>query len=472
MKRFTTFFLCLLLFIPVVGSGATLDMSEGMETSKSGLQRETKQYLSLPGVSLTSAQILALDANIKAIKYGAGLTLSGVTVNTANYGNGLQFLTNSSIDLRPYVGFYININNGLNFTGLVGSVGTVESLGTERISSWGNETNSNPFETFTSSGTDITQAVNSSGGGRCSTNADSDLTHSALYKMISNITVNSGTISGYKFGLSSAVLGFSPAIWSAVLGAGVNTWYIHNDDTTVNRNVGIWGTGNIDFSANGNSFKQVLGPNSNGVWLTSYIADPSFNYNTLSATITITSDNRPKRSFLTIGDSRTALNMWQSPLLAFLQATDTGYRWGYNNKGVGSTTVAMWVSTIAGVVASVNENQRYCLFNLGVNELVSMPTKSTWEANYQTLINTVATRWPTIRIYISYPWGQGYDTNAATMHGWINDLIAANPTTVFAGDDEAVWQKGSDNGVTMGILHYTAAGDTEKANQMKTVLGY
>jgi hypothetical protein len=59
---------------------------------------ETYIYLSLPGVSLTPAEIAAIDTNIKAIKYGSGVTLSSLTAKFSTVAP--TFVTQISQDLR------------------------------------------------------------------------------------------------------------------------------------------------------------------------------------------------------------------------------------------------------------------------------------------------------------------------------------------------------------------------------------
>jgi lysophospholipase L1-like esterase len=137
--------------------------------------------------------------------------------------------------------------------------------------------------------------------------------------------------------------------------------------------------------------------------------------------------------------------------------------------------VASWAASIDSVLATVYAPPEFILINLGVNDWYGgMPDKTTWENNYQYIINALHTKWQSIKIYITKPWNRNNDTNATTVAGWIDELIAANSGVLYEADNESVWLKGSDNGATMTTdgTHYSTAGNTEKKNQMMTVLGY
>ena len=63
---------------------------------------ETVQYATLPGATTTHAYLAALDANIRAIKYGSGISLSSLVARLSTV-NGTAFGTPTVYDLRPYV---------------------------------------------------------------------------------------------------------------------------------------------------------------------------------------------------------------------------------------------------------------------------------------------------------------------------------------------------------------------------------
>jgi hypothetical protein len=115
------------------------------------------------------------------------------------------------------------------------------------------------------------------------------------------------------------------------------------------------------------------------------------------------------------------------------------------------------------------------LIDLGVNDWTpAMPDETTWKANYQYIIDAIHTKYVNSRIYIAKVWTRFNDVKAATMAGWIDDLITANGGVVILGHDEQVWLKGDDDGATMTTdgVHYSVAGYTECMNQWLTILGY
>lgn len=114
------------------------------------------------------------------------------------------------------------------------------------------------------------------------------------------------------------------------------------------------------------------------------------------------------------------------------------------------------------------------LLNWGANDMVgSLPAQATWQNNYLSIIDAAHAKWPNATIWVMYPWRQGQDANATTLHGWINNVVAARSAYTFVGPDEAVWLKGGDDGATNGTVHYTnPVGATAAAAAWKTTLGY
>jgi len=145
---------------------------------------------------------------------------------------------------------------------------------------------------------------------------------------------------------------------------------------------------------------------------------------------------------------------------------------------VGGATAATAAASIATILApwDASAEALIVLCNWGANEMTgALPAEATWEANYLTIIDAVLAKWPNATVYLMYPWIQGQDAKAATLHGYIDTIIAARPGgRVVAGPDEAVWLKGADDGATMTTdgIHYSAAGMLEAAAQWATVLGW
>lgn len=127
------------------------------------VEPELMAYIAL-NPSLTNAQVAALDANIKSIKYGSGIVLNAVTANLSIV-DGKAFVTNPSVDLRPYLGFKLSFSDGSKaLVGYGKAAGTGETLGSNLLagfdftSDWAvfdanaSITDSNSFATTANSG--------------------------------------------------------------------------------------------------------------------------------------------------------------------------------------------------------------------------------------------------------------------------------------------------------------------------------
>ncbi len=148
------------------------------------------------------------------------------------------------------------------------------------------------------------------------------------------------------------------------------------------------------------------------------------------------------------------------------------------NWAVSGATVASLKSSIDSLIAvhdANSETSNYVfLMNLGANDASGLPAEATWKANYQYMIDALIVKYHTAKIYIAKPWRRNMLAACNLMAGYIDDLIAANPTTCFAGHDERTWLEGGDDGATMTYdgIHYSTAGLAECAAQWQTILGY
>ncbi len=99
MKKCVSFLLivCLILCaIPSFGDGGvrySRGQSAGAYSVRYLLEKETMDYMGLPGVSFTQTQIDSLNANIRAIKNGSTVTIASATVGISNV-DPYRFLTN------------------------------------------------------------------------------------------------------------------------------------------------------------------------------------------------------------------------------------------------------------------------------------------------------------------------------------------------------------------------------------------
>ena len=124
--------------------------------------------------------------------------------------------------------------------------------------------------------------------------------------------------------------------------------------------------------------------------------------------------------------------------------------------------------------ASATGDKFVFFINVGANDVSGVIVEATWKTNYHYIIDAILTEYPTGKIYITKPWRRGYAASCNTLAGWIDDVVALYSGNVLVGDDERVWLENGDDGATMTTdgIHYSTAGQTEKAAQMKTVLGY
>lgn len=169
-----------------------------------------------------------------------------------------------------------------------------------------------------------------------------------------------------------------------------------------------------------------------------------------------------------MGDSRTIGNAWPGILAAkaSFDVTDA-------SDPANQNTVAAWSSGIAARLAQipVGVSPVYFLINIGAHDLIyGLPDEATWKANFTAALDAINTAHPDAKVYLMKSWQQGDDAEANTMAGWLDAVIASRSTFTFAGPDERVWMKGSDDGATMGTLHYTTAGQFECARQWLQVL--
>lgn len=199
----------------------------------------------------------------------------------------------------------------------------------------------------------------------------------------------------------------------------------------------------------------------------------------------------PAVQFLCIGDSKTAGTndptrdrqggFGYPPVLAGLLTTASGQKWRETKGqriGISGYTVAKMASAISAQLATVTYTPDYVLINLGTNDLAGLPAESTWKANYRTIIAAVHAAYPAAKIYLDKPVRLSAAppsspvADTATMHGYIDDLVAEQ-SYIYAGADETGLE-GGDSYVTnfADALHENHAGYAALAALKQTALGY
>lgn len=124
----------------------------------------------------------------------------------------------------------------------------------------------------------------------------------------------------------------------------------------------------------------------------------------------------------------------------------------------------------------------WVLANWGANDAQFLPgggwlpeiDHATWVSQYGSILDYLHARFPNARVWVMYPWRADLPTQSATLHGWIDEVLATRADFASAGPDEAVWLENGDNGATYTVsgVHYSVAGATECARVWATALGY
>lgn len=115
----------------------------------------------------------------------------------------------------------------------------------------------------------------------------------------------------------------------------------------------------------------------------------------------------------------------------------------------------------------------WAFLNIGVVDL-GITSQADYETRLAYILDAIHTAWPKCAIRVTRPWSKVFDAQSATMATWIDNVLASRGPWAAVGDDERVWAKGADNGATMYYdnVHYSAAGNVEKENQIRTLMGY
>lgn len=190
---------------------------------------------------------------------------------------------------------------------------------------------------------------------------------------------------------------------------------------------------------------------------------------------------RSGKSFLSLGDSKTADYGWQGTLRSSLNAlgNDQWHEWP-GMIATGGWTIANLRAVIDARIAYRYGYPTKILMNFGSNELGSaLPAEATWKNDYRYCIEALHAAYPDASIYLAKP-VRLIDAippstpvvASATLWGWIDDLVAEY-SYVYAGIDETALE-GGDSYLTnlVDYTHYTAAGKTAVTGLWKTAIGY
>ncbi len=188
---------------------------------------------------------------------------TGSTYNRGDFTATNAFFW-SSLDLSPYAGtdlgstpYWIEVldSAGKKATGYIGAVGAEETLGSELLTSWENTFSS--YETFASSGKDITSAINTTSDAISRSNS-LGLTSGELLKVVITWTNSGGGIPYLYY----------RGLWEIQVASGLNTLYRNTLLGTANTYFNFYNIAAANWSSV-NSSKRVTDPPSTAVHIVS-----------------------------------------------------------------------------------------------------------------------------------------------------------------------------------------------------------
>jgi lysophospholipase L1-like esterase len=195
---------------------------------------------------------------------------------------------------------------------------------------------------------------------------------------------------------------------------------------------------------------------------------------------------QPAETWLTYGDSKTNGYTWQPTLrhainLRQYPNNQMDWRIGTPTSASGvlarnGTTVALMKALVdADLAAMTGVAPARILVNLGANDVDGggLPAETTWNANLAYILDAFRAKWPSVTVYIAYPWRRGYDADCDTVALRI-DAVRSTRAWAPAGPDERVTIKGADDGATNTNdgVHYSYAGAKAWAMAWVALLGY
>jgi lysophospholipase L1-like esterase len=178
------------------------------------------------------------------------------------------------------------------------------------------------------------------------------------------------------------------------------------------------------------------------------------------------------------GDSKTN-DSWMLTTTNVINITreaiyNTNIEWQRFVWGEAGRTTAQWAAAIDAKLATYTGTKApdYILYNMGSNDLPSLPAEATWKADTQYILDAMHTKWSTTTIYMAKinRTDSDYSAQLTSLNSWIDDLVTLNDF-VSAGHNETTWMSAGQGTTTDGI-HPNTAGYAELVAQWKTVLGY
>jgi len=225
-----------------------------------------------------------IDQNLKSIKYGSGITLNAVTANLSIV-DGTAFITNPSVDLRPYIGMKLSISDGTKaLVGYAKAAGTGETLG-DSLSCLSDITGAGWFDANTARNDANTFTLSSVGG---YIGIDNKVAIGKLYK-------------------SALIASAVPTAVIYLRGSSANPIYAQSDDATSRYGTSVNtviifasfpASSGMVIDITSATMQQVLAPSATGITIVSTKGGTTYNWtsngginpNAASFTITITKE--------------------------------------------------------------------------------------------------------------------------------------------------------------------------------------
>jgi len=196
---------------------------------------------------------------------------------------------------------------------------------------------------------------------------------------------------------------------------------------------------------------------------------------------------RDGRNLFTIGDSITAGGTdeidglgWPYHLRQELDNAQADYWWQEKpvRFAAGGETVATIKAGIDAYLATVSDVPYYALILLGANDIGAgwdNLTEASWKADYRYILDALRAKWPSVLIYLgkSFRDGAGEEAKLAILAGWIDDLVAENPSYLFNTFNSMDFLDGHPELFPEGDnVHPNHAGMIVMAQYWLTALGY
>lgn len=156
------------------------------------------------------------------------------------------------------------------------------------------------------------------------------------------------------------------------------------------------------------------------------------------------------KNMLLYGDSKTLNINYQGYLIPLLANQRTYQLWRVTPAviAVGGRTTATAQAAVDAELAAEVGTPDVILYNLGANDVSSMPVQATYQTNIAYILDAFHTKWASALVYVMKCGRQNFDTECNTLVTWNTTVIDARSSWAFFGGDERVFLKGSDNYVT------------------------